>query len=148
MGRFATEDEWINADYFRIQIITEDKNYYAYTFYVFPLGSRYDGIRNSDFQIDKNWDSSYFYESDLNSNIWISRIYIPFRDLRFVGDPPYNWKIIITRYFANSREYYSVPFLRTSMGKDYFRKAYNIQINEKIKRSVNYFITALCHYEI
>ncbi len=139
-GRFATEDDWIEADYFRIQIIIEDKDYYSYVFYVFPLGSRYDGIRNSDFQIDKNWDSSYYYESNIDTNFWKSIVYIPFKDLRFTSNPTHNWKIIITRYFDDKKEYYSFPFVRTNMGKDYFRKAADIRINENINKSINYFL--------
>ncbi|KQC10154.1 MAG: hypothetical protein APR54_03270, partial [Candidatus Cloacimonas sp. SDB] len=123
-------------------------NYYSYVFYVFPLGSRYDGIRNPDFNIDQNWDSSYYYKSMIENNCWNSKIFIPFRDLRFYGKPPYNWKLIVTRYISDKREYYSVPYVITSLGKDYFRRAKDFQINQEIAKPSGYNIRpyALINY--
>lgn len=139
-GKLCSEDEWPESDFFRIQVITDLKNYYSYVFYVFPLGSKYDGIRNSDFEIDKNWDSSYSYLSNITSDKWETRLKIPFKDLRFFGNPPYNWKIIITRFMKKSREYFSFPFVRTKMGKDYYRLAKNIQIVDRITKSSLIFL--------
>jgi hypothetical protein len=51
-GRMGKRDEWIAADCLRVQLITDVKNYYAYLFYAFPLGNKYDGIRNSNMNID------------------------------------------------------------------------------------------------
>ncbi|NQT65184.1 MAG: hypothetical protein HQ554_03285 [FCB group bacterium] len=66
---------------------------------------------------------------------------IPFKDLRYYGKQPYQWKIILTRYFQKTDEYYSFPYGKIEMGKDYFRTAYDITINEELSKNKNYRIT-------
>ncbi len=66
---------------------------------------------------------------------------IPFKDMRFCGNPPYEWKIILTRYLQEDDEYYSVPFGTNKMGKDYFRTAFDVVINEELSKNKNYKIT-------
>ncbi|MEA2096535.1 MAG: hypothetical protein U9P73_07575 [Candidatus Cloacimonadota bacterium] len=140
-GKFANTDEWAECDFFRIQIITDVKNYYAYMFYSNPLGNKYDSIRKSDMDQEASWNSNYKYESILSDNLWISSMKIPFKDMRFFGSPPYKWKIILTRYFQKDDEYYSIPYGLTKMGKDYFRTAYDVTINEELSKNKNYRIT-------
>ncbi len=118
--------------------ITDVKNYYAYMFYAFPLGSKYDGIRNSNLNIDSGWNSTYEYENDISNNLWKCLMTIPVKDLRFYGKSPYNWKIILTRHIYKDDYYYSVPYGTTKMKKDYFRKAKDITIKEEITKSRNY----------
>lgn len=137
-GTFAANDTWIDADLFRLQIITDIKSYYAYMYFAYPLGSKNDGIRKSDMDIDSDWNSSYEYENDISDNLWKCLMTIPFRDLRFCGNPPHNWKVILTRYQYVNDFYYSIPHLTTKMKKDYFRKAKDITINEGIEKSRNY----------
>ncbi|MEA3476253.1 MAG: hypothetical protein U9R23_07430 [Candidatus Cloacimonadota bacterium] len=137
-GKFVGKDEWSNNDFLRIQIITDVKNYYAYMFCSFPFGNKYDGIRNPDLKMDLGWNSNYTYKNEISEDIWQSLMIIPFKDLRFFGNPPYKWNIIFTRYFYKDDEFYSIPYMPTNMGKDYFRKAYDITINEKINKAKNY----------
>ena len=140
-GKLANTDEWAECDFFRIQIITDVKNYYAYMFYSNPLGNRYDSIRESDMDQETSWNSNYKYESIISDNLWKSLMKIPLKDLRFYGNPPYKWKMILTRYFQKDDEYYSIPYGLTNMGKDYFRTAYDITINEEISKNKNYRVT-------
>ncbi len=140
-GKFATTDEWADCDCVRIQIITDVKNYYAYMFYSLPFGNQYDCIRKSDMNIDASWNSNYKYENSISDTLWISSMKIPLRDLRFYGNPPYKWKIILTRYFEKADEYYSLPYGKIDMGKDYFRTAYDVTINEELSKNKNYRIT-------
>ena len=140
-GRLGKDDEWVESDFFRIQIITDIKNYYAYMFSSYPLGNQYDGIRQSEMQVDKDWNSNYKYESIVSDNLWKSTMKIPLKDLRFYGNSPYKWKIILTRYFEQNDEFYSFPYGRIEMGKDYFRTAYEITINEELSKNKNYRIT-------
>jgi len=140
-GKLANTDEWVDCDFFRIQIITDVKNYYAYMFYSFPLGNQYDGIRKSDMNIDTSWNSNYKNENIIYDNLWKSSMKIPLKDLRFYGSPPYKWKIILTRYFEKADEYYSFPYGNIDMGKEYFRTAYDITINEELSKNKNYRIT-------
>ena len=140
-GHFASRDSWVNADFLRIQIITDIKNYYAYMFFAFPLGNIYDGIRKTDLDTDDTWDSNYQYENTINDTVWKSLMKIPIKDMRFFGEPPYKWKIILTRYFEKKDESYFCPYVKYKMGKDYFRKAADITIKEKLKGNKNYKIT-------
>jgi hypothetical protein len=140
-GKLANADEWVDCDFFRIQIITDVKNYYAYMFSSYPLGNQYDGIRQSDMQVDKDWNSNYKYENIISDNLWKSTMKIPLKDLRFYGNPPYNWKIILTRYFEKVEDFYSFPYGTIAMGKDYFRTAYDVTINEELSKNKNYRIT-------
>ena len=140
-GKLANSDEWVDCDFFRIQIITDVKNYYAYMFCSFPLGNEYDGIRQSDMSMDTSWNSNYKYENIISDNLWTSSMKIPLEDLRFYGNSPYNWKIILTRYLKNEDEFYSVPYGTIDMGKDYFRTAHDVFINEELSKNNNYRIT-------
>ena len=139
-GTFAPNDNWIDADFLRLQIITDIKNYYAYMYYAYPLGSKYDGIRKSDMNLDNSWNSTYEYENNISDNLWKCLMTIPFKDLRFYGNPSYNWKIILTRWLCKDNDFYSVPYGTVKMRKDYFRKALDIVINEEIVKSRNYRI--------
>ena len=139
-GIFAKEDKWIISDFLRLQIITQIEDYYSYFFYMFPLGNVYDGIRESDMTIRLDWDSNYSYESLLENNLWVCTIKIPFKDLRFSRKAPYEWKLILSRYLQESDDAYSIPYGTIEMGKDYFRKAFDITINETIKENKNYRI--------
>jgi Domain of unknown function (DUF5916) len=137
-GKLANTDVWIECDKMRIQIITDVKNYNTYYFYAVPFGNKSDGIRKSDMNLDSDWNSQYEYENFVSDKLWISTMKIPFKDLRFYGNPPFNWKIILTRYFEKSDEYYSIPYGKIEMGKDYFRSAYDISINEELSKNKNY----------
>lgn len=131
-GKFADRDDSPGADFIRIQLITEDKNYYAYGFFAYPLGSKSDFVRNSQFESDYNWNSNYDYKTEIDQNLWKVLFMIPFNDLRYSADPPYNWKIIISRYHKKSRQTFSNKFLLAEMGNDYFREAETISINSEI----------------
>ena len=140
-GKHANTDEWVDCDAMRIQIITDVKNYYSYMFYSLPFGNQYDCIRKSGMNIDPSWNSNYHYENSITDDLWISTMKIPIKDLRFYSSPPYIWKIILTRYFEKVDEFYSFPYGTIKMGKDYFRTAYEITINEELSKNKNYRIT-------
>ena len=137
-GNFSPRDYFVKSDYLRLEIITDINNYYSYVFYFFPLLNKYDAVRNSNLHQDKNWDSSYEYNSKINDDNWVVKITIPFQDLRFYGSPPYHWKFLFTRFFFKEKEFFAYPFATLKMGKDYFRKGEDIVINEKIKKNRNY----------
>ncbi|MCF7794240.1 MAG: hypothetical protein K9N09_10140 [Candidatus Cloacimonetes bacterium] len=134
-GRFADKDVNPYSDYLRVQLITDLDNYFAYGYFAYPLGSKYDFIRNTELESDKYWNSTYSYSSKIDDHLWKVTFKIPFSDLRHDGSAPYNWKIILTRYQKNSRQSYSTPFVLTKMGIDYFRKAHSIHINRNIPNS-------------
>jgi len=140
IGNYTNYDIYPGADYLRIQLITDPKSYYAYGFFAYPFENKIDFIRTSSLSIDKTWNSNYEYTSSFNDTLWAVSMKIPFRDLRFFGDPPYNWKIILTRYTRYNKQSFSKPFLITKMGKDYFHKALNIKIDHPIKKNKNFYI--------
>ena len=139
-GNYTNYDIYPGADYLCIQLITDPKSYYAYGFYTYPFENRIDFIRTSSLGIDKTWNSNYEYISSFNDTLWTVSMKIPFKNLRFFGNPPYNWKIILTRYTRYNKQLFSKPFLITKMGKDYFHKALNIKIDHPIKKNKNFYI--------
>jgi hypothetical protein len=139
-GSYTSRNDSPEADYLRIQVITGSNNDYSYMFYVYPLGNRHDAIRDKNHSTDSNWNSNYRYHSEINDGTWDVIMRIPFKDLRFFGTPPYDWKIILTRYVYHDSSTYSDKFLLGSMGRGYFRNAQDIIIAEEIFKSKNYLI--------
>jgi hypothetical protein len=127
-GKHAAYDGSASADYVRVQLITDVHNYFAYGYYAYPLGSKYDFIRNSELDNDKHWNSRYSYTTEISDSLWKAIIKIPFSDLRHTKSGPYNWKIVLTRYQRKTRETFNAPFVITKMGNDYFRRALDIEI--------------------
>jgi hypothetical protein len=140
IGNYTNYDIYPGADYFRIQLITDPKSYYAYGFFAYPFENKIDFIRTSSLSKDKTWNSNYEYTSSFNDTLWTVSMKIPFKDLRFFGNPPYNWKIILTRYTRYNKQSFSKPFLITKMGKDYFHKALDIIIDHPIEKNKNFYI--------
>ncbi|MDP8202066.1 MAG: hypothetical protein P9M11_07980 [Candidatus Tenebribacter burtonii] len=140
IGKYSSYDVSAQADQLCVQIITDQINYYAYGFIAFPLGNKSDFVRSTSLSLDYDWNSSYDYSFTNQNSKWIVVMKVPFKDLRFNGKPPYNWKIILTRYLKNDDKYYTIPFVTTQMGKDYFRKAIDISINKEIRRNRNFYL--------
>jgi hypothetical protein len=134
-GLYAPRDSGSDCDYLRVQLITIPEAYYAYYYLFYPTASLYDGIRKDGAGLDKNWNSEYSYESSLGNNIWTVTIRLPFKDMRYVAKPPYNWKIILTRYHKKTDESFSQPYVVNKMGKEYFSKALDIRLTHQINRN-------------
>ncbi len=134
---FRKRDDFSNDNNIRLQIITDVNKFYAYVFYAYPLGGRTDGIRSEDMNIDGGWNSGYTYQNEITDKKWTCNMEIPLKDLRFQGEAPYNWKIILTRYDKNLNTTFISPYLRINWNKDYFRKAADIEIKEKIEANSN-----------
>lgn len=141
-GKYANRDESVNCDFLRLQLITGAENDFAYYYYAFPLGNKYDGIRKSDMNMEGVWNSKYHYTNTITDSLWTCLMKIPLDDMRITGKPPYNWKLIVTRYFSKQDEYYSVPFGTIRMGLDYFRTASSIVINDDLMSNRNLKLTA------
>lgn len=140
-GHYTANDVWPGeVDYLRFQIITDPESYTSYTFYAFPLGNTYDGIRNKNHETDNNWDSFYSYTSTIGAASWQITMQIPFKDLRITGSAPYHWKFLASSYNASTRDIYSSEFVTTKMGYDYFRRATDITLNEEITRSMSLYL--------
>jgi hypothetical protein len=140
IGNYTKSDIYPQADFFRIQLITDPKSYYAYGFFAYPFENRIDFIRTPSLGVNKTWNSNYEYSSSFKDTLWTVSMKIPFKDLRFFGDPPYNWKIILARYTRYNKQLFSKPFLITKMGKNYFHKALDIKINHSIEKNKNFYI--------
>jgi len=140
IGKYSPYDVSVQADKLNFQIITDNVNLYAYGFIAYPLGNKTDFIRTTSHTIDYDWDSAYDYTSERLNSKWKVVMRIPFKDLRFSGKPPYNWKIILQRYILKEDRLYTTPYLTTQMGKDYFRDAIDITINKEIKKNRNFYL--------
>ncbi|RLC55355.1 MAG: hypothetical protein DRH89_07840 [Candidatus Cloacimonadota bacterium] len=140
VGKYSPNDVSAQADQLCVQIITDQINYYSYGFIANPLENKSDFVRSTSHSLDYDWNSSYEYTSTNQNSKWIVIMKVPFKDLRFNVKPPYQWKIILTRYLKNEDKYYTTPFLTTQMGKDYFRNAIDITINEEIRRDRNFYL--------
>ncbi len=140
IGKFSPYDVSAQADQLCVQIITDHINYYAYGFMAYPLENKSDFVRSSSHSLNFDWNSTYEYSSINRNSEWSVVMKIPFKDLRFNGKPPYNWKIILTRYIKIDDKYYTTPFLTTQMGKDYFKKAIDITINKEICKDRNFYL--------
>ena len=140
VGKYSPNDVSAQADQLCVQIITDQINYYSYGFIANPLENKSDFVRSTSHSLDYDWNSSYEYTSTNQNSKWIVIMKVPFKDLRFNVKPPYQWKIILTLYLKNEDKYYSTPFLTTQMGKDYFRNAIDITINEEIRRDRNFYL--------
>ena len=140
IGKYSPNDVSAQADQLCIQIITDQINYYSYGFIANPLENKSDFVRSTLHFLDYDWNSNYEYSSTNLNSEWIVVMKIPFKDLRFNGEPPYNWKIILSRFLKNDDKYYTAPLLTTQMGKDYFRNAIDITINKEIRRDRNFYL--------
>jgi len=147
LGRYADNDVSVDSDYFRVQLISDEVNYYAYGYIAYPLGSKLDFIRNSQHSNDKNWNSDYTYTSNIENNIWTILFTIPFKDIRRNGTAPYNWKVLLTRFVKDKRQIFSSSFCLTKMGNDYFRRANDIKINHEIRGSSNLSLIPYIMYD-
>lgn len=134
---FRKRDDFSNDNNLRLQIITDANKCYGYAFYAYPLGGRTDGIRTEDMNIDGGWNSGYTYQNQVTDKKWTCNMEIPFKDLRFGDEAPYNWKIILSRYDKHLNSFFICPYLRITWGKDYFRKAADIVIKEDIAANSN-----------
>ena len=140
IGKYSPSDVSAQADQLSVQIITDQMNCYAYGFGAFPLENRSDFIRSTLHTLDYEWNSTYEYSSTKLNSKWNVIMKIPLKDLRFNGKPPYNWKIILTRYLKKDDKYYMAPFLTTQMGKEYFRNAIDITIKKEIHNNRNFYL--------
>jgi len=98
VGKYSPNDVSAQADQLCVQIITDQINYYSYGFIANPLENKSDFVRSTSHSLDYDWNSSYEYTSTNQNSKWIVIMKVPFKDLRFNVKPPYQWKIILTRY--------------------------------------------------
>ncbi len=136
VGTLSTRDGGVEADYFRVQLITVPDAYYAYYYFAYPLGNLRDGVRSST-SADPNWNSHYSYTTEYDTRQWRITLRIPLAELRFKQKLPYQWKIILTRGLLEAGETYSLPYLTTQMQNDYYTKAQDITLSLKVKRSLD-----------
>ncbi len=134
-GSYNPKDYGAEADFIRIQLITIPQAYYAYAYYAYPMGNLVDAIRGTDMSFDSQWNSSYTYTTSFTDSLWTGQINIPFKELRFKSQPPYNWKVIFTTNHFKTEELYTLPWCNIKDGKDYFLEAADITLTHKIKAS-------------
>lgn len=137
LGTISVKDDGSRADFLRVQLITIPDSYYAYYYAAYPLGNLVDGTRNTDMSIDLAWNSSYSYTSEYSADLWTVTMRIPLEELRFKQEQPHRWKIILTRYHYQSEETYSLPYVNTRDGKDYFLTARDIELPTPVQHKLD-----------
>ncbi|MFO7895993.1 MAG: hypothetical protein R6U84_03590 [Candidatus Cloacimonadales bacterium] len=138
-GNFTSRERQPEADYLALELITQNSDF-AYGFMFFPLENKIDYVRDQNMATNISWDSRYQYSSQLSENLWIVQAVIPVNNLRFAPEPPHRWKIVLSRFLKQQEATYSAPAISTKMGKDYFRQASEIVIEEKFSRNLNLFL--------
>jgi|GEM_PF-1808935 len=136
-GRKLSDQVFDRCDWLRIQLVTSPSDLYAYYFYAFPQGHKYDGIRESDMRTPNDWNSRYSYTNTITADSWHTVMKIPFRDLRYHGKAPYRWKVILTRYLHHEDEYYSSPYATISQRQEFFYNGHDIVINTPLPHNYN-----------
>ncbi len=132
------EDEFQDSDFLRAQITTLPGDNYCYVFYCYPDGSTMDAIRDNQFNLNNQWDSHFKAENSFDNNIWYCKMTVPFKDLRYMGAPPYHWNVSFCRQYIKSNTLYSDPFLSISlMGRDYFKNGHPITIDKTLPVNLN-----------
>ncbi len=136
-GRKAADETFEYADFLRVQLITSPKDYFGYFFIAYPEGQKLDGIRDKKLNISYEWNSQYTYENQIDSTHWHCLMKIPFKDLRYFGSNPYEWKVIFTRYTQNDESYYSCPYVTNNFKQAYFLSGEDVTIDTKLPRNYN-----------
>jgi len=141
-GAYATRDDNQTSDYIRLQLKTIRTEDFAYYFSAFPRGTCFDAVRGDNLNIDKAWNSLYDCESSFSGNLWTCRMTIPFRDLRFDGEPPYDWSFSIARQIQNTVSSYANPYtpLVNTTVRKYYDSFESLIINEQIDLPRNYYV--------
>ncbi len=136
-GRKLSDQVFGRCDWLRVQLVTSPSDLYAYYFYAFPQGHRYDGIRESDMRTPNDWNSRYSYTNTITADSWHTVMKIPFRDLRYHGKAPYRWKVILTRYLHHDDEYFSSPYATISQRQEFFYNGHDIIIETSLPHNYN-----------
>jgi len=144
-GQYNARDKMSRMDCVRIFLNTNVESYSTYQFYGLPKGGLVDGVMLEDGSIDLTWNSQYQTKNEIiqkdGRSIWLCRFTIPFADLRLNSNPPYHWKLILGRLLAQSNEFYHSPPLTMKDGRDFYRKAIDLDIETDASIPLRYSIT-------
>ena len=138
MGKYADRDMGTKGDYLYFNVIPNPESFNAYYYTATPTGTLSDGTRDLSSGAGYLWNSSYSYTTSQNDSIWSVEFKIPFKDMRFGADPPYKWKVRLTRYHESNLNYYGYPYYKEINPKDYYLKAADITLTGRIKRNSNW----------
>jgi len=141
VGTYGAKDSQSIADFVRIQIQTCPNDKFAYLFFAYPTGMLADGIRDQYLNTTYDWNGDYSYTTERSDSLWNVRMLVPFRSLRVMGKPPYEWKIQFTRSVQKHEpnKVYGYPY--TSIKKsavDYYKDYIPVQLKHKVHCSHNY----------
>ena len=138
IGQPSARDANSRCDFLYINLITNPMSHSGYYYAATPSGSLEDGtlsLSNGDWS---NWDSSYSYTNSITDTLWAVVFTIPFKDLRFDAEPPYKWKIVVTRFHDNNLNNYAFPYYRSKETGNFYDKALKLELTHKINRHSNW----------
>lgn len=131
-GIEAVRDGDTVSDAIYLSLITQPESHMAYVYGFSPFGSKTDYTIDFSFKTNINWNSNYQYRSELHGNLWLIEAMIPFNDLRYSGNPPYNFSVMFRRIHHKSASFFRYPCIDSRIGLDYFRSFYPIEIETRI----------------
>ncbi len=141
-GAYATRDDNQQCDYIRLQIKTITNEDFAYYFSAFPRGTSHDAVRNENLGVDKAWNSLYDCKSEYTDKEWKVTMIIPFKDLRYEGNPPYRWSFSTARQIDASNTIFSYPYtpITGRTVRQYYDSFEVLEIKESIDPPKNYTV--------
>jgi hypothetical protein len=136
-GKYAERDSGTQGDYVYFVVMTNPQAYHCYIYQACPTGTLSDGTRDLS-GTSYDWNSSYSYTTEHNDSLWTIVFKVPFKDLRFAADPPYKWKVKLSRTHESIQNSFSYPYYAGNNPKDYYLTAADIVMTHKIKKHTDW----------
>jgi hypothetical protein len=110
-AHMARREEIISDDFVGILLDTFHDRRRAYFFAANPLGIQLDGINTEGQGDDDSFDTLWRSEGRLTADGYVVLIAIPFRSLRFSGNPTQTWGIALARSRPGNNEESYWPYI-------------------------------------
>ena len=105
LARLARRDDEVESDFISIRIDSYHDHQTAFEFTINAAGVKTDILQYNDGrEEDPSWDVVWDAETALTSDGWSAELKIPFKALRFTGQPSQEWGIQFIRYISRKRE--------------------------------------------
>lgn len=110
-AHLAKREDIGNDDQVAVYLDTFHDHHRAYIFAVNPLGVQLDGIFTEGQGNDFSFDTLWYSEGRLTEDGYIVWMAIPFKSLRFPGEPIQNWGIALNRVILRKDEIVWWPYI-------------------------------------
>lgn len=105
VARLARRDDEVESDFISIRIDSYHDHQTAFEFTLNAAGVKTDILQYNDGQEENSsWDVVWDAEPAITDDGWSAELKIPFKALRFSGQPSQEWGIQFIRYISRKRE--------------------------------------------